>query len=767
MTTKTTILAASILLCLYAAPSRAVEPAPAEAAVETASAEAGATGTTSASAADTADAGSRDATTLDAVSVVGTGQTRQVQSLGHQDLQREAAGTSPLKAMAKLPGVHFQSSDPWGNYEWSSRLSIRGFSQQQLGFTLDGVPLGDMSYGNHNGLHISRATIAENLSGAELSQGSGAIDTASTGNLGGTLRFFTSDPSADYGVRLAQTVGSDATSRTYARLDTGDRSGFSAYLSGVFHTTDKWKGYGPQRNAQFNGKFVYTSDSLKLTGYAATSRRRETDYADLSLDSARRLGMDWDNYAKDWQRAIDAAQGIFRGGVTSIDDAYYIARGVRDDDLLYLTADWNASDDVSLSATAYYHRNEGQGHWATPYAVSPDVPLRMRTTEYDIERTGVMPSLTWQIGAHRLQAGLWLEKNDHGVQRNFYDLRRDTPPNDIFFYRNPDERVFRQRFDTDTRQYYVLDHMEFIDGRLAVDAGFKGTRVETDGKSLIGTRAAGKLVSKDNFLPQVGARWKFNETEEIFGSYSENLSAFRTGVNGPHSTSQAAFDATVATLKPETSRTLEAGLRTSREQFEASLALYRVNFENRLLAIARCAGIVGCPSSFVNVGDVESRGAELTFVWKPFAGFSWYHSLAWNNSEYESDYLDGTALVRAKGKQVVDAPKRLYATEVRWDRDGLSLQLGAKYTDKRYLTYLNDSSVSGFWVVDAAASYEWKALSWAKAFKLQLNVTNLFDKAYFGSIGTNGFVTSDPLGLNYTLQSGAPRQAFLTAEVRF
>lgn len=253
MTPKTTILAALILLCLPVAVARADDA------------------TTAAANLDNADV----ATTLDAISVVGTGQTRQVQALGIRELQRTAAGASPLKAMAKLPGVHFQSSDPWGSYEWSNKLSIRGFSQQQLGFTLDGVPLGDMSYGNHNGLNIARAAISENLGAAELSQGSGAIDTASTGNLGGTLRFITSDPSADYGVRLAQTVGSDATSRSYARLDTGDHGGFSGYLSGVYHTTDKWKGEGPQRNSQFNGKFVYMDDTLRVSGYAATSRRRE------------------------------------------------------------------------------------------------------------------------------------------------------------------------------------------------------------------------------------------------------------------------------------------------------------------------------------------------------------------------------------------------------------------------------------------------------------------------------------------------------------
>lgn len=737
--TKTTILAASILLCLHAGVAAAQD----------------------------APDGADDAGSLDEISVVGTGQTRQVQALGKEDLSREAAGASPLKAVAKLPGVNFTSSDPWGNYEWSTKLTIRGFSQQQLGFTLDGIPLGDMSYGNHNGLHVSRAAISENIGSVELSQGSGAIDTASSGNLGGTLRFFTAAPDADFGVRVAQTLGSESTTRTFVRMDSGEHGGFSAYVSGAWHDADKWKGEGPQRNAQFNAKAVYATDTLKITGWASTSRRRETDYADLSLESTRRLGYDWDNYAGDWQRAIDAANGLFSGGVTSLDDAYYIARGVRDDDLLSLSADWTVNQDLTIAATAYYHRNEGQGHWATPYSASPTVPIRMRTTEYDIERTGIMPNLVWQIGDHRLQAGLWLEKNAHGVQRNFYDLRLDTPPDDIFFYRNPDQRVFRQRFDTDTRQFHVSDHMEFADGRLAVDAGFKGTRVEIDGKRLIGTRAGGRLVAEDNFQPQIGARWRINETEELFGSYAENMSAYRSGVNGPHSTSQVAFDAVKDSLDPETSRTFELGLRSSRELFDASFAVYRVDFENRLLAIAKCAGIVGCAAAFANVGDVETRGAEAVFQLKPAKGLVWYNSLSWNDSEYASDYVDGVDVIRTSGKQVVDAPKKMFATEIDWSRDGLSLQIGAKYTDRRYISYLNDSSVPGFWVVDAGAAYEWKQLAWAKSLKLKLDVTNLLDKEYFSSVGTNGFVVSDPTGLNYTLNAGAPRQVFVTAELRF
>jgi iron complex outermembrane receptor protein len=105
------------------------------------------------------------------VIVFGRGETRQVTQLTVSDLTQIAPGTSPIKAIEKLPGVNFQSADPFGAYEWSTRITIRGFNQTQLGYTLDGLPLGDMSYGNHNGLHISRAAMSENIGGVSLAQG--------------------------------------------------------------------------------------------------------------------------------------------------------------------------------------------------------------------------------------------------------------------------------------------------------------------------------------------------------------------------------------------------------------------------------------------------------------------------------------------------------------------------------------------------------------------------------------------------------------------
>src|SRR5206468_10460723 len=136
----------------------------------------------------------------------------------------------------------------------------------------------------------------------EVSQGAGALGTASTSNLGGTVEFFTLDPSENAGVSFAQTLGSDSTSRSFVRLDSGRfDSGAKFYLSGTRQRADKWKGAGDQNQDQFNAKFVQAFGENTLSGFVNYSKRVEVDYQDLSLDMIRRLGFDWDNYAPDWQ----------------------------------------------------------------------------------------------------------------------------------------------------------------------------------------------------------------------------------------------------------------------------------------------------------------------------------------------------------------------------------------------------------------------------------------------------------------------------------
>ena len=269
-----------------------------------------------------------------------------MQGMDAKEFTEAPAGTSPLVTVSRLPGVNFQSADPLGNYEWSARFTVRSFSQNQLGFTLDNVPLGDMSYGNFNGLHISRAISAENVGRAFLSQGSGSLDTASSSNLGGTIQFYSRAPEDKFGLDVRETFGSDSEMRSYGRVDTGD-TGFGRFsMSFTNQDAEKWKGEGHQRQKQFNLGYLNTWGDSRLSAFVNTSQRREIDYQDMSKEMIGRLGYKWDNFFPDTAAAVNAAATLCGNNgttyVTQCDDAYYAGSGLRDDTLMGTTFETRA-----------------------------------------------------------------------------------------------------------------------------------------------------------------------------------------------------------------------------------------------------------------------------------------------------------------------------------------------------------------------------------------------------------------------------------------
>lgn len=705
-----------------------------------------------------------------AIVVFGQGQTRQVQELDSEDLSILAPGTSPLKAIEKLPSVNFQSADPFGTYEWSSRVSIRGFNQNQLGFTLDGIPLGDSSYGNNNGLHIGRAIISENIGVTRVSQGSGSIGTQATNNLGGTLEFFSADPNSGTGVDANLTYGSENTMRGFARLNWGEAGGIRGFVSGVYHNAEKWKGGGDQRNWQINAKALIPVGDAEFDAYFSYSDRAEQDYQDLSLEMIRRLGYNHDNFFPDYATAINAARNIFVAPINNRDDSYYDASGLRKDTLAGYGLTAPLDEGVTFKIKAYYHNNTGQGTWGTPYVASPNgVPMSVRTTEYDIQRGGVFSSLNAEIGDHEITVGGWYEHNDFTQARRFYAYESLTTPgrDHLKFQRNPFFTQWLFDFNTDTLQYYVQDKMSF--GDLTVNLGWKGFQVNNEADPRVqGSLAAGKIRSKDWFQPHVGAAYKLNDKAELFGGFTQVTRAFvSSATSGPFSTTQAGFNALLARgLKPEESDTFELGARYNDPVFNGVIGVYYVNFRNRLLGVPTGPGIVGNPAILQNVGGVRSLGFEAAGDVRLGSGLTLFASYSYTDASYRDDVIvPGVVptIIGIKGKTVVDTPKHLLRGEIAYDSDTFFGRLGANYMSKRYFTYTNDQSVSARVLIDATLGYRFDA-GLRAPIELQLNATNLLDKKYVSTIGSNGFGNS---GDNQTLLAGAPQQFFATVKVGF
>ena len=729
----------------------------------------------------------------DEIVVYGKGEVRQVTEIGAEDIQLTAAGSSPFIALRKLPGVNFQSADPFGVYEWSTRITLRGFNQNQLGFTLDGVPLGDMSYGNTNGLHISRAIIADNIGTTRVSQGAGALGTASTSNLGGTIEFFSRAPQDELGIAGNVTYGESDTFRAYGTLDTGDLGGFKAYISAAHIDAEKWKGFGTQRSTQVNAKLVADfSPTTTFTAFVNFSDRKENDYQDLSLEMINRLGYDWDNISDNWPLAVQIAFiGANRGDtgvavgpntfgtvypapIRTVDDAYFDAAGLRRDWLASARLDQQIGDSVTVGVQAYLHTNKGQGSWITPYRASPGgLPLSFRTTEYEIERIGVLGDLVAELGAHTVRVNLWYENNDFEQARRFYTMgTSQTVPgaNALDYQSNPFFTQWNNAYNTRTFQYAVQDQWEVSDA-FTVTAGFKGQSVKLEATPINpvpGPLALGEIDSEDFFLPQIGVLYKLGGGNEIFASFTQNQRAFTAAATtGPFATSAAGFAALRDRIEPEKTDTYELGFRFGEGQLTGVIAAYLVNFTNRLLAVPQGPGIVGNAALLSNVGDVRSIGAEIGLQWRPVPDFTVTGSYAYNENTYRDDVINqaGVVVQRIAGRTVVDSPESIANLELVYDNGQFYARGNANYTSERFFTFSNDRSVEGRVLVDATIGYRLRSDNrFLDGLALEGTVTNLFDEDYVGTIGSNGFGFA---GDNQTLLAGAPQQFFVTLRKDF
>ena len=188
---------------------------------------------------------------------------------------------------------------------------------------------------------------------------------------------------------------------------------------------------------------------------------------------------------------------------------------------------------------------------------------------------------------------------------------------------------------------------------------------------------------------------------------------------------------------------MDFGIRTKRGAVEASLSSYYIGYRNRLVAVAQCQLTAFCASAYANVGTVTSKGVEGLLVWQLTPEISWNRSASYNNSTINDDYstqsATATTIIPAKGKTVVDAPRLLANSGLRYADSHWTGDFGLRHVDKRYFTILNTLSVPAYTVADASIGYRLPQFGRAKEMTVQFNVNNLFDASYIGPIGTGGF----------------------------
>ena len=684
-------------------------------------------------------------------SITGRGVARGASAVDAKALQSAAPGTSALNVIQQLPGVNVQGSDGLGMYEWSNRITMRGFQTQQIGQTMDGIPLGDMSYGNFNGLGVGRAVDPSNVTATQVTQGTGGLGTASANNLGGVVQYASSDPAAVRQFMLQQMGGGDAARRTTLRYDTGllslsDNSGANAFLSISRFDTDKWKsggkryskfpgessllfgqsgflgGAGQQWQDQMNAKANFFFGPHKLTAFYDYAERKESDYMDLSLSIFNKtvavpgftFGPDFD-YLSSWSQSKQLAE-LSMTNYNALSDAayFYSAQGAREDHLAYLKGDFALSDAMRLELQPYMHLDRGGGDWHAPsYGAtwSPD-PIMFRQTQYHDNRGGVLAKFTssFETGSlpNRLEIGGWYESNDTRIRRPRWRLANYQNGPDVN-YSNVLRLDFDRSGDIGTSVLYAQNTTRFLDDKLAVTYGAKYLYVSADFKSNGNTPTDGIVApvfgdpgrpelsapTKGGVLPQVSVVYRPNGQDELFTNVSQNVNQFPYSPGGGvYNASPSTFDFFRNTAKPEKATTFEVGGRTTRGATEAGLTLYTIAYRNRLLGIALCPATVTCATGFGNVGSVTSAGVEGVVARDLGNGFRLTASGSYNSSKFDGNYRtnqnDPKSEINTKGKTVQDAPKLIGNASLGYVTGRLSASAAERYVGERFFTYTND-----------------------------------------------------------------------------
>lgn len=494
----------------------------------------------------------------------------------------------------------------------------------------------------------------------------------------------------------------------------------------------------------FYGWFINPSDTANIRGAA---RFTLTDKLTLTIDPTYQYVMANGGGTQNINENDQRLQGAFFGTPTG--------RGVD------LNGDGDVLDRIKLYSPSNTNTNRYTVNSSLIYDLTDNHRLRL--------------SYTFDSGNHR-QTGEYGFLQQNGFPLDPWGGHKNGGQAPIL---TQDGSIFQKR---DRRSRAILNQVSvqyvgrFFDDALTLDVGLRApffkrnlenycyqvntfdalcTAQQPTGSAA--NLAAGAPVAferkYDDVLPNVGATWRFAPNQQIFASYSQNLSAPRT---------DDLYDRIPANPAPETSTNIDIGYRYQSSRIIASVSAYTSQFENYIArAITDVLNDNGTPTgetivTNVNVGDVDRWGADgqLGFVFNE--NFSLYASASYLGSEIQNNIPGQTPSVA--GNELFEVPEWQYGLRGEYTFGPLTVGLQGKYVSERWTNLVNDEQTPEYTVVDLDARYELDFINEGMYF--QVNVLNLFDEEYLGNISTD-------VSGNRTANLGAPRTAMATLRMTF
>lgn len=718
--------------------------------------------------------GDQSATTLGEIVVYGTKIIRPTKQLGETvytgtevtkdgiKLSGEKGKGNVYEVMSILPGVSFESPDPFNLSPEQTNVRIRGVRGYLGAMTVEGVP-------NYGGNPMGpRAYIydMENFDSLAVYKGAVPGDLGSgVGNRGGAVELRPKWAEKEQKVTFTQSGGQYAYRRTYIRGDSGELGPFDtrASLAYSYTQSDKWKGpgdIGPRHN--LNATLVQPLGELgevKLFGNfneIDSYKYRSLTYAQIQNFDAY--------YDLDFNDALT--------GKPSEDRYYYkYNREYHRNRDIFAWATLDPYDFLSFSLKPYY--SDEDANIRDGVAGGP-TGARVQKRIRDIERKGVIAESTFTHSLFKTTVGYHFEAADMNITSRNYGIT----PNGLVYQ---GVGVMGTTGTTYINSPYVK--LSGSLGKLNWQAGVKYFHFkDSESEGYVSDpRDPWKLVrapdldregrSYDIWLPTAGLSYALTDMVEAYVSYGKNF--IRPYAYMPlvtlYSNNRAKFQSAGITLNDlfrgydmEESDNVDVGIRFKTGFAEIMPTFFYAKHDKLLTTVYDPR--VGLNYQ-QNIGKATGYGVELASSFFVSDWLTLFINPTYQHLTYDDDITYQGRTLETEGKQVVDTPRWMVVTGAIAKFGDFTVTPRMRYIGKRYGDAEHKEEVSSYPVFDLAVSYSKKELGFSRFqdFSVTLEVDNILDKKYVAVINA----MDDAMTGATTYLVGAPMTVKASVSVAF
>ncbi|WP_298137362.1 TonB-dependent receptor [Acidiferrobacter sp.] len=659
----------------------------------------------------------------------------------HGDEMAENAQT----VLNSMPGTNVTSTNPLGT---RPHISVRGFSGTQLGYTFDGLPIGDLFSGGLTGgnnnyaslYNLVPVTLGES-SGINVIYGPAEPSVDSVGGMGGTVEYMPRLPGKTFSASVFGGFGSFDTRNYGAEVNTGaSKNGGALFLRAAHHSTGNYLENSPDRGNSFYGAYVLPSRGGRSRFSAIVLYNNNSGYIPARMPAAL-LSLYGPNYQ--WPQSFTYSYGQATHEMVVLGYKTEMNRYILLDSKAFYA--YTRSDQLTYQNPAVTPTYDGN---ITYFPYGNGAPYNRYI--YVTRTAGLSEAVNLMLGPDTVTfGGFGAASIYHSSQYWLASPGAASVPgqNDAW-----DEHAYRLY-----GKIYAQAELKFL-GALTIVPGVKEEYADTAINDIPGAYYPVGASSGNNYTepsPYLGASYKVTRDVKVYGNVAQaykfpNISAYYSADSFATPTSPPPG----ISVLPERVTSYQIGVAFRSRRTALGAAFYRQYFAHTFSSVYDATN--GLTYEY-NYGASRYTGLDLTGSYKPGYGLKIYGGWSLQSAQYTSNATNsfGSSVSAGDPRQYTPHYLANIGVEERYAR--VTGALWANFVGSQVIGTSaggpTTGSVPAYRTVNASLTYTLPIHApGIKSLKASLNITNIlnshayiYEKQFIYPSGTGTYNEAEPM----------------------